>query len=129
MHSQLGLLCKTRSQIAYSFLAAARRYSTAATGAEHVDIAIVGGGPAGLALACALGSSHYILYEDFSLIFIRIASSEAVKRTGKIALIEGGDLSRVRSWSAGHDQFSNRVVSITNASRHFLLGTSSLEPT
>ncbi|KIJ55620.1 hypothetical protein M422DRAFT_199919 [Sphaerobolus stellatus SS14] len=85
-----------------------RGYATVTSDIENVDVAIVGGGPVGLALACALSSS----------VIVRDAAS--------IALIEGGDLERVRNWNentgAGTEssQFSNRVVSITNASRHFL---------
>ncbi|KAF8518928.1 ubiquinone biosynthesis hydrox [Hysterangium stoloniferum] len=78
-------------------------YATVAnTDLENVDVVIVGGGPVGLALACAL------------------SSFQSVRETLRIALVEGGDLSRVRNWSPESDQYSNRVVSITNASRLFL---------
>jgi hypothetical protein len=44
-----------------------------------------------------------------------------------IALIEASDLSRVRTWDPENDgdgfNYSNRVSSITNASRLFLQGT------
>ncbi|KAF8471500.1 ubiquinone biosynthesis hydrox [Gautieria morchelliformis] len=69
---------------------------------EEVDVAIVGGGPVGLALACALSSSHN------------------VRDSLRVALIERGDLSEIRSWSPDLHQFSNRVSSITNASKGFL---------
>ncbi|KAJ4470442.1 hypothetical protein J3R30DRAFT_3537535 [Lentinula aciculospora] len=74
---------------------------------EDYDVVIVGGGPAGLALASALGSKN-----EF-------------QNTLKIALVEAGDLSVVRDWSPPADTFSNRVVSLTNASQAFLKGTGS----
>ncbi|GAV99750.1 ubiquinone biosynthesis hydrox [Lentinula edodes] len=69
---------------------------------EDYDVVIVGGGPAGLALANALGSK------------------EELQNNLKIALVEAGDLSKVRDWSPPSDTFSNRVVSLTNASQAFL---------
>ncbi|KAJ3932777.1 MAG: ubiquinone biosynthesis hydrox [Lentinula lateritia] len=69
---------------------------------EDYDVVIVGGGPAGLALANALGSK------------------EELQNNLKIALVEAGDLSKVRDWSPPTDTFSNRVVSLTNASQAFL---------
>lgn len=95
--------------------------STSESGVENVDVAIVGGGPVGLALACALGMFSEMLKLTRSN-YSPIASSDAVRGTTQIALIEGGDLSRVHNWSMEPGHFSNRVVSITNASRHFLEG-------
>ncbi|OSX60240.1 hypothetical protein POSPLADRAFT_1148165 [Postia placenta MAD-698-R-SB12] len=69
---------------------------------EDSDVVIVGGGPAGLALASALGSSP------------------VVQDSLKITLVEASDLSKVRDWSVASDSFSNRVSSITNTSRQFL---------
>ncbi|KAJ3971829.1 ubiquinone biosynthesis hydrox [Lentinula raphanica] len=69
---------------------------------EDFDVVIVGGGPAGLALACALGSKAEL------------------QSALKIALVEAGDLSKVRDWSSPAGSFSNRVVSLTNASQTFL---------
>ncbi|KAE9406196.1 ubiquinone biosynthesis hydrox [Gymnopus androsaceus JB14] len=66
------------------------------------DAVIVGGGPAGLALASALGSK------------------KELQNSLKIALVEAGDLSKVRDWSPQAGTFSNRVVSLTNASQAFL---------
>ncbi|EMD38819.1 hypothetical protein CERSUDRAFT_104141 [Gelatoporia subvermispora B] len=80
---------------------ATRSLSTTANH-EESDIVIVGGGPAGLTLASALGSSH------------------AVRDTLKVTLIEAGDLDKVRGWSMQPGKFSNRVSSITNASQAFL---------
>ncbi|GBE86276.1 ubiquinone biosynthesis hydrox [Sparassis latifolia] len=69
---------------------------------EESDIVIVGGGPAGLALASALGAS------------------KAVQHGLRVTLVEAGDLSKVREWSPPPGTFSNRVSSITNASQAFL---------
>ncbi|KAG0705593.1 hypothetical protein DFH29DRAFT_906062 [Suillus ampliporus] len=72
---------------------------------EHAtdnDIVVVGGGPAGLALAAAL------------------VSNPTAKKSLKIALIEAGDLSKIQDWSMPSDAYSNRVSSITDASQHFL---------
>lgn len=63
---------------------------------------IVGGGPAGLALASALGSSS-VLKNELS-----------------IALIEAGELNKIKDWSPAPGTYSNRVSSLTNASQDFL---------
>ncbi|KAG1735521.1 hypothetical protein EDB19DRAFT_1723910 [Suillus lakei] len=70
--------------------------------ARDHDIVIVGGGPAGLALAAAL------------------ASNPTANNSLKITLIEGGDLSKIQDWGMPPDAYSNRVSSITDASQHFL---------
>ncbi|KAH9975601.1 hypothetical protein BJV74DRAFT_782076 [Russula compacta] len=72
--------------------------------AEHQgrDVVIVGGGPAGLALASAL------------------ASSDPLRSSVKVTLVEGGDLRKIHSWDMSPNSFSNRVVSLTNASLDFL---------
>ncbi|RDB23405.1 Ubiquinone biosynthesis monooxygenase COQ6, mitochondrial [Hypsizygus marmoreus] len=69
---------------------------------EECDVVIVGGGPAGLTLASALGSSQI--------------SSQNLR----VTLVEGGDLSKVRQWSPPPGSFSNRVSSLTNASQALL---------
>ncbi|KZT59431.1 ubiquinone biosynthesis hydrox [Calocera cornea HHB12733] len=85
-------------------LCRSRGYATEASTAtaQDYDIVIVGGGPAGLALAGAL------------------AHSPAIYETAKIALVEAGSLEKTRAWSMGEGEYSNRVSSITNVSRHFL---------
>ncbi|KZF20322.1 ubiquinone biosynthesis mono0xygenase COQ6 [Xylona heveae TC161] len=68
---------------------------------EIYDVVCVGGGPAGLSLLSALRSSK-------------------VTSGLKVALVEGQDLSRTRTWQLPRDQFSNRVSSLTPASVGFL---------
>ncbi|KAI0060743.1 ubiquinone biosynthesis hydrox [Artomyces pyxidatus] len=69
---------------------------------EECDVVIVGGGPAGLALASALGASN------------------AIRETLTVTLVEAGDLAPVRDWNMPPDAFANRVSSLTNASQRFL---------
>jgi ubiquinone biosynthesis monooxygenase Coq6 len=89
---------------------------------EHArdnDIVIVGGGPAGLALAAALGTSHFCP----CLTLIRAlcaASNPTAKNSLKITLVEGGDLSKIQDWGMPPNAYSNRVSSITDTSQHFL---------
>jgi hypothetical protein len=40
----------------------------------------------------------------------------------KVTLVEGGDLGKVRAWEMPPNAYSNRVVSLTNASQDFLDG-------
>ncbi|KAL4078786.1 hypothetical protein V8B97DRAFT_1933422 [Scleroderma yunnanense] len=79
-----------------------RRFSARAV--QDFDVVIVGGGPVGLALASGLGSN------------------KLVRESVKIALVEAGDLSKIRDWALPRHTYSNRVSSITNASRVFLEG-------
>ncbi|ESK94906.1 ubiquinone biosynthesis monooxygenase coq6 [Moniliophthora roreri MCA 2997] len=81
--------------------ASIRRFSSSELQEEY-DVVIVGGGPAGLALAGALGSK------------------QALRESLKVALVEAGDLSRIRHWTMPTDTFSNRVSSLTNVSQAFL---------
>ncbi|KAG8860395.1 putative ubiquinone biosynthesis monooxygenase [Serendipita sp. 411] len=86
-----------------------RGYASSMT-PEDFDIVIVGGGPVGLALACALTSKS--------------ASSSTHNSALRVALVEAADLSSVRNWNPEREGdgtfFSNRVSSITNASRRFI---------
>lgn len=86
---------------------------------------IVGGGPVGLALASALGESVLVLW-GFMYLLECIGSNPLVRDSVKVALIDAGDLSKIRDWSLPVDTFSNRVSSITNTSRTFLEGEHSL---
>ncbi|TCD65843.1 putative ubiquinone biosynthesis monooxygenase [Steccherinum ochraceum] len=83
------------------FATSTRQYASSST-VEHSDVVIVGGGPAGLALAGALNSS------------------KLVRDNMRVTLIEAGDLSKTKAWQMSPDAYSNRVSSITNASRDFL---------
>jgi ubiquinone biosynthesis monooxygenase Coq6 len=65
---------------------------------------IVGGGPVGLALSSAL------------------SASKAVRDSLSVELIEAGPLSKVREWNPEPQTYSNRAVSLTNASQQFLQG-------
>lgn len=78
-----------------------------ASGVDNFDVVIVGGGPAGLALACALVSPE------------KPAALSGQSHL-RVALVEASDLANVRSWSPEKTIFSNRVSSITNTSREFL---------
>ncbi|KXN86617.1 putative ubiquinone biosynthesis monooxygenase coq6 [Leucoagaricus sp. SymC.cos] len=90
----------------------AKRYSSTATeGApvyEECDVAVVGGGPVGLALAGALNSS------------------KVVRENLRIALVEAGDLDKIRNWQLPPEKYSNRVCSLTNATYTFLRGKLSI---
>lgn len=46
----------------------------------------------------------------------------AIRDNLSIALVEGGDLGKIQNWAPSSDVYSNRVSSITNASRQFLQG-------
>ena len=98
-----------------------RNVSTSTDAYENVDVVIVGGGPAGLALASALGMSPRSIpplagtKDD-----IHIGSSPIVKDNLSVALIEAGDLNKIQDWSMPMGSFSNRASSLTNASQDFL---------
>jgi hypothetical protein len=53
-------------------------------------------------------------------------ASQIIRDSLRITLVEASDLSNVRAWDPQPGAFSNRVSSLTNASRHFLksIGTS-----
>nr|GAT46718.1 predicted protein [Mycena chlorophos] len=79
-----------------------RAASTSAAVSEDWDVVIVGGGPVGLALAAALGSSP------------------TVKQHLRVALVEASDLSKVQNWTPEPGTFSNRASSLTHSSQAFL---------
>ncbi|KAF8605980.1 ubiquinone biosynthesis hydrox [Ceratobasidium sp. AG-I] len=76
--------------------------------AQEYDIVVIGGGPAGLALAAGIGSNRH--------------TSQL-----KTALVEASSLDTIRTWSQAPDQYSNRVSSLTNESLAFIQGTGSWE--
>jgi ubiquinone biosynthesis monooxygenase Coq6 len=87
--------------------------------ARDNDIVIVGGGPAGLALAAALGASLFC--PCLTLIRASCAASNPISKNSlKITLVEGGDLSKIQDWGMPPNAYSNRVSSITDTSQHFL---------
>lgn len=70
------------------------------------DIVIIGGGPAGLALANALGE----LMPRYSK--LTTVSQPSLRETARILLLEGGPLDPVRNWD-DQGAWSNRVSSLT----------------
>jgi hypothetical protein len=91
-------------------------------GKEDCDIVIAGGGPAGLALASALGAYVLNILTRLSVLIFS-ASSDILRSSLKITLVEGGNLGKLYGWDMLPDAFSNRVVSLTNSSLDFLDGT------
>ncbi|KAI8379038.1 hypothetical protein BD560DRAFT_324896 [Blakeslea trispora] len=65
------------------------------------DVVIIGGGVAGVTLACSLASNPSMCHQ-------------------RIALVEAMDLTNVRQWEPKQNEFSNRVVSLTPGSLEFL---------
>ncbi|KAI0248972.1 hypothetical protein BJV78DRAFT_1130345 [Lactifluus subvellereus] len=98
-HALCNSPCRRSSQISGQFFSTFR---TSIAGHEDCDVVIVGGGPAGLAFASAL------------------AASKILRSSVKVTLVEGRDLGKVQGWDMPPDAFSNRVVSLANASLDFL---------
>ncbi|CAO3660520.1 unnamed protein product [Rhizopus stolonifer] len=67
---------------------------------QAYDVVIIGGGVAGVTLACALASSPSVSHK-------------------RIALVEAMDLSGVQNWKPQQDNYSNRVVSLTPGTMDF----------
>ena len=53
---------------------------------------------------------------------VYIGNSGVLADSLRVVLVEAGDLSKIRDWALAPTKFSNRVSSITNASRAFLQG-------
>ncbi|KAJ1917982.1 putative ubiquinone biosynthesis monooxygenase [Mycoemilia scoparia] len=82
-----------------------RTFSTGGIRKKHklYDIAIIGGGPTGNAMACALTSSPELSNK-------------------KIALIDPGKYDHVAAWEPPLNAYSNRTLQITSSSHKFLQG-------
>ncbi|KAJ6581412.1 hypothetical protein B0H19DRAFT_1115082 [Mycena capillaripes] len=98
----MPLRLSTSSRRAAGQLQRSWRRSISTSTPEDWDVVIVGGGPAGLALASALGSS------------------QLVRESLRVALVEASDLSKVRDWTQAAGTFSNRASSLTSKSQAFL---------
>lgn len=95
-------ICQRCSQVARRSRTAARSYASSAGAKPDIyDVVCVGGGPAGLSLLAALRANP--------------ATSGL-----RVALVEAQDLSKIRSWSLGPNQYSNRCSSLTPSSARFL---------
>ena len=122
----LRVLCRRREylRVLSRYLSDSR---TNTPGHEDCDVVVVGGGPAGLALASALGA-YPLGYpkhpKRLTRLYTLSASKKTLRGSVKVTLVEGGDLSKIYNWDLPPDAFSNRVVSLTNSTLDFLDGVS-----
>lgn len=87
---------------------------------DAYDVVIIGGGVAGATLACSLGI--YLSCQKLKkvlLTYLYWTASRPAFKHNRIALVEGMDLTSVKSWEPKQDNFSNRVVSLTPGSMEF----------
>lgn len=77
----------------------------------------------GLALASALGAVSFIQAIWSSTAQDLSGSSLGTSKTLSITLVEAGDLKNIQTWTPARAEYSNRVSSITNASRRLLQGS------
>jgi len=89
---------------------------------EDRDVVIVGGGPAGLALASALGMSYLSAVPSRHVDLLHPGSSQVIRSELKMTVVDAGDFSKIENWSMDANKFSNRVSSLTNDSCRFLEG-------
>ncbi|KAJ2806451.1 putative ubiquinone biosynthesis monooxygenase, partial [Coemansia furcata] len=108
--SAVALLLATRCRPSlFSRVARSRPFTTAlrsdspleATSGDVYDVVIVGGGPAGCALAGILGSS-------------------AALADARIALVDPGKLVDVRQWEPPSDTYLTRTLQITSSNKRYL---------
>ncbi|KAK4049561.1 putative ubiquinone biosynthesis monooxygenase [Microbotryomycetes sp. JL201] len=86
------------------------------------DLVVVGGGPAGLALAAAIGVSQLgsIILLEVLMVIYAASNTSITSSHGRLALIEAGDFKQQLQWQPKPDEYSNRVSSITADNIRFL---------
>ena len=80
------------------------------------------GGPAGLALASALGAYVLNILNSLSVLIPFSASGNILRSIVKVTLVEGGNLGKPHAWGMPPGAFSDRVVSFINSSLDSLDG-------
>lgn len=117
----MSLRLSTSSRRAAGQLQRSWRRSISTSTPDDWDVVIVGGGPAGLALASALGA-NLSQRELLNCLIQILGSSQLVRESLRVALVEASDLSKVRDWTQAAGTFSNRASSLTSKSQAFLKG-------